>query len=87
VTVSGLLSGGDILGAFEKIDPGDGVLLPPDCINDDGLFLDDVRPEDIEVRLGIPVYLGSYNLVESITKAIEGVLTVGDRNIIFEAKT
>jgi len=70
VTVSGLLSGGDILGAFEKIDPGDGVLLPPDCINDDGLFLDDVRPEDIAARSGVPVRMGSYDLVKAILKML-----------------
>ena len=70
VTVSGLLSGGDILRALEGTDPGNGVLLPPDCANDDGLLLDDVRPEDVAARSDVPVRVGSYDLVEAILKML-----------------
>jgi len=70
VTVSGLLSGGDILRALEESGPGDCVLLPPNCVNDDGLLLDDLRPEDLALRLGVPVRVGSYDLVGAITEAV-----------------
>ena len=70
VTVSGLLSGGDILRALEESGPGDCVLLPPNCVNDDGLLLDDLRPEDLALRLGVPVMVGSYDLVGAITEAV-----------------
>lgn len=69
VTVSGLLSGRDILRALEE-DPGDYVLLPPNCVNDRGLLLDDLRPEDLALRLGVPVRVGPYDLVGAITEAV-----------------
>ncbi|WP_020675746.1 DUF512 domain-containing protein [Geopsychrobacter electrodiphilus] len=56
VTVTGLLTGADILAAFENIDPGDAVLLPDVLFNDgDNLLLDDLRLEDLERQLKIPV--------------------------------
>jgi putative radical SAM enzyme (TIGR03279 family) len=41
VTVSGLLTGTDIYNALEKLPKSDLILLPKNCINNDGLFLDD----------------------------------------------
>ena len=58
VTVSGLLTGGDIIDAFRR-DRDDAVLvLPPDCLNSDGLFLDDLSPQDLSRELGRIVPLG-----------------------------
>ena len=60
VTVSGLLTGGDILRALEGTAPDETVVLPPNCLNNDGLFLDDLTPEDISRRFGVRVVLGEY---------------------------
>jgi putative radical SAM enzyme (TIGR03279 family) len=60
VTVAGLLTGRDILAALEErrsagVALGDAVFLPPATVNGDGVFLDDIRPADLEDALGIPV--------------------------------
>ena len=52
VTVSGLLTGGDIIRALQGDGDTSTVLLPPNCLNDDGLFLDDRTPEDLTGVLG-----------------------------------
>ncbi|MCK5119051.1 MAG: DUF512 domain-containing protein [Candidatus Latescibacteria bacterium] len=66
ITVSGLLTGQDILVALERETVGDAVLLPPNCVNEDGLLLDDQTPEEMGQALGVPVEVGSYDLVESV---------------------
>jgi putative radical SAM enzyme (TIGR03279 family) len=67
VTVTGLLVGRDIINALkEKRILGDIILLPPDCLNQDGLFLDDLSPRDLERELGRRVVLGSCDLVDSL---------------------
>ncbi len=69
VTVSGLLTGTDILNALGKHkNPGDVVLLPPNCVNEEGSFLDDLSPLDIGKALGRRVVVGSYHLVETLTR-------------------
>lgn len=61
VSVAGLLSGGDILAAVqERLSPRelaglDHIFLPPDCLNSDGLFLDDLTEEHLSRCLGVPV--------------------------------
>ena len=52
VTVSGLLTGDDVSRALQGDDDDSTVLLPPNCLNDDGLFLDDRTPEDLTEVLG-----------------------------------
>jgi NifB/MoaA-like Fe-S oxidoreductase len=54
VTVAGLLSGNCIYSALKGKDCGDLVLLPPDILNGDGLFLDDSMVADLEQKLGVP---------------------------------
>ena len=49
------------------------VLLPPNCVNHNGLFLDDLTPADMSEQLGCAVYVGTYDLVESIQNAIDGI--------------
>lgn len=51
VTVSGLLSGGDFVRIIRAHD-ADLFLLPPDCLNHDGLTLDDMTIGDMESRTG-----------------------------------
>jgi len=59
VTVSGLLGYKCIRAAIGDSDPGDLVLLPPDCVNFEGDFLDNVpgrnRPDDLAAEIGCPV--------------------------------
>jgi len=69
VTVTGLLTGVDILHTLKKEKRlGDLILLPPNCINQDGLFLDDMTPQDMEKEFDRKVIIGSYDLVETINE-------------------
>ncbi len=52
VTVSGLLAGCDILDALRAAPRDAAVLLPPNCLNPDGLFLDGTTPQEIASALG-----------------------------------
>jgi putative radical SAM enzyme (TIGR03279 family) len=60
VTVAGLLVGRDILTGLQKARRrygtlGERIFIPPATVNDDGLFLDGLCPEDIASELGLPV--------------------------------
>ncbi len=66
VSVSGLLSGGDILGTLKAKGIKELSLLPPNCLNADGFFLDDFKPKDIERKSGVRIIQGSYDLVDSL---------------------
>nr|HID59765.1 DUF512 domain-containing protein [Desulfobacterales bacterium] len=96
VTVSGLLTGGDIVrslkhvfhtkedltgkslggfqGAREEISsskatgqlPERTLLLPPNCVNPDGLLLDDMTVDEVGERLGLNVKVSDYDLVKSV---------------------
>ena len=71
VTVSGLLTGGDILSRIKQINNKyDMVLLPPNCLNRDDLFLDDISLSTLESKAKIPVKIGSYSMVDSIREMI-----------------
>ncbi len=61
VTVSGLLTGIDIQSALENIAENDTVVLPPNCLNDAGVFLDDTSPDEISLALGVKVIKGEYD--------------------------
>jgi NifB/MoaA-like Fe-S oxidoreductase len=56
VTVSGLLVGRDVYNQLKNRHLGNVVLLPPNCLNEDGLFLDDWTPKRLEQKLGVRVY-------------------------------
>ncbi|MCJ7457776.1 MAG: DUF512 domain-containing protein [candidate division Zixibacteria bacterium] len=66
VTVTGLLTGKDILHTLRKSEYGDLVMLPPNCLNSDGVFLDDLKPSYLEEKLGVNVVSGSYDLIKSL---------------------
>ena len=53
--MAGLLSGKCIYSALGGKALGDLVLLPPDILNADGLFLDNTSVLDLEQKLGVPV--------------------------------
>jgi len=55
VTVTGLLSGRDVLHALQDEAGPYRVLIPPVCLNPDGLFLDDLTPGDLSRELNRPV--------------------------------
>jgi NifB/MoaA-like Fe-S oxidoreductase len=63
VTVSGLLNWRSFHAALAPLaaagELGDAVLLPPDCVNVDGRFLDEepgrATPADLAAELGVPV--------------------------------
>jgi putative radical SAM enzyme (TIGR03279 family) len=58
VTVSGLLVGADIEKALTAAGPFDRVLLPPNCLKEEEVFLDDRTRSDLAARLGVPVTIG-----------------------------
>jgi putative radical SAM enzyme (TIGR03279 family) len=63
VTVSGLLGGEDIFRGLKKYaNQGDMIILPPNCLNSDDLFLDDWSPVDLEKKLKMPVVAGCYSV-------------------------
>jgi NifB/MoaA-like Fe-S oxidoreductase len=56
VTVSGLLSGQDVLDALQGLDLGERVVLPRSMLDNEGTrSLDDVTINEMESRLGAPV--------------------------------
>ncbi|MCL5774138.1 MAG: DUF512 domain-containing protein, partial [Firmicutes bacterium] len=55
VTVAGLLTGRDIISALLNSEKFPRLLLPSVCLNDDGLFLDDLEPYDITRETGMKV--------------------------------
>jgi putative radical SAM enzyme (TIGR03279 family) len=70
VTVSGLLTGQDLLRqARIKIDEFDTVVLPPNCLNNDDLFLDNLSLDQFRTALGKDVLVGQYNLAETLKEA------------------
>ncbi len=67
VTVSGLLTGQDMLRyARSHSDEFDVVVLPPNCINNDDLFLDNLSLAQFATALGKPVLIGQYNLAATL---------------------
>ncbi len=62
-TVAGLLGGRDLLEAARpRVAPGDLVLVPDESVNEDGVFLDDLSPEDLAGELGVGVVPGWHPL-------------------------
>ena len=56
ITVSGLLTGKDIMEQLDGRELGEELILPPSCLRAEGdVLLDDVSPEDIGVKLGVKV--------------------------------
>jgi len=58
VTVSGLLVGADIERALKSHSSFDRVLLPPNCLKEGEIFLDDRSRSDLARTLGVPVDVG-----------------------------
>ena len=66
VGVSGLLSGRDILRSAKRSRTRASCLvIPANALNHNRLFLDDVRPADIERELGVPVVVARTTFLEN----------------------
>ncbi len=71
VTVSGLLTGADLLDAARRVqDEVDCLVLPPNCLNDDDLFLDDMSLSQFRGELEVPVIVGTYQVADSIREGL-----------------
>ncbi len=68
VTVTGLLTGGDIVRSLTGND-GDVILLPPNCLNGDDLFLDDMTLDEFTRKVNRPVLTGTYHIATLIKRA------------------
>jgi len=69
VTVSALLSGRDIGAALKRGNhESDFVIVPPDSLNDDGLFLDDLTLSDLESEFGVPFVEAEYSPAATLVK-------------------
>jgi putative radical SAM enzyme (TIGR03279 family) len=66
VNVSGLLPGRDILRAVKRCRARGGCLvIPPNAVNHEGRFLDDLRPADVEHEAGTPVVVARSTFLEN----------------------
>ncbi|GAB6136936.1 DUF512 domain-containing protein [Halanaerobaculum tunisiense] len=71
VTVTGLLTGQDILAALDKVEVGDLVLLPEVLLNDDNLFLDDLSWSDFKDQISSQI-LSVSNQAKDLVKQVLG---------------
>ncbi len=83
ITVAGLLVGQDIYQTLKEEPLGDVVVLPPRVLNHDGLFLDDWTVEDLEKKLGKPIYVFPDSFLELFDRIRRGVnQEPGDRSAV-----
>lgn len=71
ITVSGLLAGRDIAARLRDTHPWQAVLLPPNCVNGEGLTLDDMTVPQLEKAAGLPVSVGTYDLAASLLDVVQ----------------
>ena len=56
ITVSGLITGGDILYSLEGKEIGDALVIPPNCLRSEGdMFLDSMTVDELSDKLGVPI--------------------------------
>ena len=71
ITVSGLLTGGDLIEQLTGKELGEKLFLPENCVRaDDIVLLDDLKISDIEKKLSIKVQLSKDNGAEFIKQFI-----------------
>ena len=68
ITVSGLLTGRDMAARMRDGIQRDLVLLPPNCVNGEGLTLDDMTVPQLAEAVGVPLAVGGYDLFESLER-------------------
>ena len=65
-SVAGLLGGRDLLEAARPlVREGDLVLVPDEAVNENGVFLDDLAPEDLQRELKVEVAAGWHPLLDA----------------------
>lgn len=70
VTVSGLLTGQDLLREAKAVQKKcDTIVLPPNCLNEDDLFLDDLTLRQFRECLDRPVLVGQYDIAATVKEA------------------
>jgi putative radical SAM enzyme (TIGR03279 family) len=75
VTVSGLLTGADVLEALQGRDLGQRVFLPRSMFNAEGsLTLDDLTPEELAERLGAPI-----SRVSTLSEIVQAMRAAGGK--------
>lgn len=58
ITVSGLMTGQDIIAQLKDLDLGDALLLPENVVKaDEPIFLDDISVQEMEEELSVPVVI------------------------------
>ncbi len=98
VNVSGLLVAGDIAAQLRDIELGDVVILPRYSLDYTGSrFLDDVTPDELRERLGVPIAFASTmsevlqivrdGVVSGVTGASAGATTNGKSWVDYDATT
>ena len=71
ITVSGLLTGRDMAARVRDGIQRDLVLLPPNCINGEGLTLDDMTVPQLAEEAGVSLAVGGYDLVEALERFLD----------------
>ncbi len=88
VTIAGLLSGADLLQAVkENTATDDIVLLPPNCLNNDDLFIDNLTLEEFQKKSKRTVVVGSYDFSETLKEALELSRTPQSCNLNTRSRT
>jgi putative radical SAM enzyme (TIGR03279 family) len=77
ITVSGLLVGQDIYNQLKETSLGDYIILPPRCLNDNKVFLDDWTLPQLEEKLGRKLFIfpGSFKKLFEETNEYETALS------------
>lgn len=67
ITVSGLITGGDLIGQLIEKDLGDGLIIPKSMLKrDERVFLDDITVEEVEEKLNVEVIVLDVNGYEFV---------------------
>lgn len=69
VTTAGLLPGSAIRDAVAGLDGADLVLLPGECVNDDGLFIDSMSFDEVAATTSVPLRL-SKTFIDALTEPL-----------------
>ncbi len=78
ITVSGLLTGKDLGDQLAGCELGEELLIPANCLRAEGdVFLDDLTPQDLSDRLGVPVTPCGENASEFICSVL-GIRNVNE---------
>jgi putative radical SAM enzyme (TIGR03279 family) len=76
VTCSGLLVGADMLAALRDRTADRGrakvVLIPPNCLNHEGVTIDEMTPQEMGEALGAPVVAPEESFVQALQQYAEG---------------